>query len=77
MIEYHVVLPFIRNEDDFLVAEPPIERPSAAAAVSKGRELARTKAGVIAFTRRGDPATGEFQPAVELIRIGDLPGVVE
>lgn len=76
MIEYHVVLPFIRDDDE-LVAEPPIERPSAAAAIAKAKELARSKAGVIAFTRRGEPATGEFQPADILCRLGETPDELE
>jgi hypothetical protein len=35
--------------------------------------MASSKAGAIAFSRTGDPSTGEFADAVILARYGDVP----
>jgi len=47
--------------------------PSANAAVSRARSLAKTKAGVIAFARTGDPDVGEFADAEVLFKAGEVP----
>jgi hypothetical protein len=72
-VTYHVVMSFIRNEDGELVADPPIEMPSASAAISRTRSLSATKAGAIAFSRSGDPMLGEFADAVVLFKAGEVP----
>lgn len=36
--------------------------------------LAAGKAGVVAFSRTGDPSTGEFAEAVVIARHGTMPG---
>ena len=38
----------------------------------RARALALEHAGVLAFSRTGDPATGEFQDAVILVRFGEV-----
>jgi hypothetical protein len=35
--------------------------------------MAAVNAGAIAFSRAGDPKTGEFEPAEVLKRFGDVP----
>jgi hypothetical protein len=72
-ITYFVVMTFIRNEDGELAAEPPIEMPSANAAISRARSMSDTKAGAIAFSRTGDPMLGEFADAVMLFKAGEVP----
>jgi hypothetical protein len=72
-ITYHVAMSFIRDESGELVAELPIEMPSAAAATSRARTLSATKAGAIAFSRTGDPMLGEFADAVVLFKAGEVP----
>jgi hypothetical protein len=74
-ITYYVVLTFVRNEEGEgeLIAEAPAQMPSAAAATSRARSLAGTKAGVIAFARTGDPEVGEFADAVVLFKAGEVP----
>jgi hypothetical protein len=72
-ITYHVVMAFVRDGDGELVAEPPIEMPSASAATSRARSLSATKAGAIAFSRTGDPMLGEFADAVVLFKAGEVP----
>ncbi|MNY82116.1 hypothetical protein D3C86_2240430 [compost metagenome] len=39
--------------------------------------LAATKVGVVAFSRSGDLATGEFEDATLLFMSGDLPMEIE
>ena len=74
-ITYYVVLTFVRNEegDGELIAEAPVQMPSATAAMSRARSLAVTKAGVLAFARTGDPKVGEFADAVVLFKAGEVP----
>jgi hypothetical protein len=74
-ITYYVVLAFVRNEEGEgeLIADAPVQMPSAAAATSRARSLATTKAGAIAFARTGDPDTGEFTDAVVLFKAGEVP----
>jgi hypothetical protein len=72
-VTYYVFAAFVRGEDGELVAEPPVEMPSSTAAVSRARSMAASKAGVIAFSRTGDPEVGEFADAVVLFRAGEVP----
>ena len=41
-------------------------------AESRARALALEHAGALAFSRTGDPTTGEFQDAVILVRFGEV-----
>ncbi|MGE0627585.1 MAG: hypothetical protein AB7O43_07130 [Hyphomicrobiaceae bacterium] len=70
---YYVAMAFRRNEEGELIALDPIEAPTPAAAVSRARSLAAKEAGAIAFSRTGDPELGEFQDAVVLVALGDVP----
>jgi hypothetical protein len=74
-ITYYVVVTFVRNEqgEGELIAEAPVQMPSATTATSRARSLAGDKAGVIAFARTGDPEVGEFADAVVLFRAGEVP----
>jgi hypothetical protein len=67
------VIAFVREEDGELVAESPIEMPSAIAATSRARSLSATKAGAIAFSRTGDPMLREFADATVLFTAGEVP----
>jgi hypothetical protein len=72
-ITYYVVIPFVRTEDGELVAEEPREMQSKTQAEATALTLANSKAGVIAFSRTGDPDVGEFEPAVIIRRYGETP----
>ena len=72
-VTYFVVLPFVRDENDELVAEDGVEAPSAFSAQRRAQGMLGKKAGAIAFSRTGDPTIGEFQDAVILGRYGDIP----
>lgn len=52
--------------------DEPIEARSEEAALAVARRLARTKAVTLAFSRAGDPETGEFDDAVLIFSDGDL-----
>jgi hypothetical protein len=72
-ITYFVALPFDRNEEGELVAGEAREAQSEMAARRIASALAGGKAGAIAFSRTGDPSTGEFDDAVILARYGETP----
>ena len=72
-VTYYVAMPFVRNEIGDLVAGEAQDRQSASAAESLARKMAETSAGAVAFSRTGEPATGEFEEAVLLRQYGEVP----
>lgn len=72
-VTYWAVLPFVRDEDGNLCADEAVECQSSAGAAARARALAATKAGAIAFSRTGDPETGDWADAIVLTRVGDTP----
>ena len=71
-VTYFVGIPFDRNDDGDLAAGEAREAISAGAAERGARELALRHAGAVAFSRTGDPSTGEFEDAVILAQFGDV-----
>ena len=74
---YFVALPFDRNEEGELVAGEAQDRQSASAAESAARRMADTAAGAVAFSRTGDPASSEFEDAVVLRELAEVPSIEE
>lgn len=72
-VTYYVSLPFVRNEDGDLVAGEAQDRQTARAAEIAARRMAETMAGAVAFSRTGDPATGDFDDAIVICSFGDVP----
>ena len=72
-ITYYVAMGFVRDEAGELVAMDPVESQSSHTAVARARSLAAGNAGAIAFSRTGDPNTGEFTDAVVLFTAGEVP----
>ncbi|WP_284317085.1 hypothetical protein [Labrys miyagiensis] len=79
----YLVLPFTRDHHGELLGLGPEEVPDAARAnfrafnmVGKVRR-SETVVGTIAFSRSGDPATGDFDGANILGRYGETPADVE
>jgi hypothetical protein len=72
-VTYYVVLPFFRTSDGDVLADEPIEVSDADRARRQGERVARAKGGAVAFTRTGDPTTGEYEDAVVLGRYGEVP----
>ena len=73
-VTYYVALPFVPSEDGIAPGEP-VECPSANAAVMRAEALSRKPghAGALAFSRTGDPATGDFGDAKLIRKFGDVP----
>lgn len=72
-ITYYVALPILAGEDGDLFAGEGVEAQSEREARSRASALAQGHAGAVAFSRSGDPSTGEFEPAVVIATFGDLP----
>ena len=72
MITYHVVVPFDRDEEGNLVAGEAKEAPNGEIARRRAQALAAAHAGAIAFSRTGDPDSGEFQDAVVTAEFGEV-----
>lgn len=76
-VTYFVAMSFDRNEEGELVAGEAQDWQSAGAAESAARRMAETAAGAVAFSRTGDPSTGEFEDAVVLRQFGEVPSIDE
>lgn len=73
-VTYYVVLAFDRTgrRGRFIPCEP-LAPQTADAARRAAERLSRSKAGVVAFSRTGDPEVGDWQDAEVLALYGDLP----
>ncbi len=71
-ITYHVVVPFDRGEDGDLVPGEAKEAPNRDIARRRAEALAATHAGALAFSRTGDPDSGEFADAVVTATFGEV-----
>ena len=73
-VTYYVALPFVLADDGVAPGEA-VECTSANAAVMRAEALSRKPgcAGALAFSRTGDPATGEFGDATLIRKFGDVP----
>lgn len=73
-VTYFVTLPFGVGDDG---PEPreAVECTSASSAIMRAKRLARTEGhiGAVAFSRTGDPGSGEFGDAVVLRSVGVVP----
>lgn len=72
-VTYYVALPFVLADDG--VAPGEAVECTSANAVTRAEALSRKPgcAGAIAFSRTGDPATGEFGDAKLIRKFGDVP----
>jgi len=73
-VTYFVALPFVAVDDGVAPGEP-VECLSPNAAVMRADALSRKEGhiGAVAFSRTGDPATGDFGDATIIRRFGDVP----
>ena len=76
VMTYFVALPFVRNDEGALVAGEAQDRQSAGAAESAALRMAETAPGAVAFSRTGDPATGESEDAAVLRTFGEVPSLL-
>jgi hypothetical protein len=73
-VTYFVALPFVAT-DDGVAAGEPIECFNPTAVVMKAEALSRKDGhvGAVAFSRTGDPATGDFSDAKVIRKFGEVP----
>jgi hypothetical protein len=73
-VTYYVALPFIAS-DAGIAAGEPTERFNPVAVVVRAEALSRKEGhvGAVAFSRTGDPATGDFSDAKVIRKFGDAP----
>ena len=71
-VTYYVIVLFDRNAEGDLAPGEGREVPSSHAAISGARSGVIGHAGAVAFSRTGDPGTGEFENAVILAKFGDV-----
>ena len=71
-VTYHVAVAFDRDEEGELKPREAREVMSPIVAERRARALAVEHAGALAFSRTGNPATGEFQDAVILAQFGEV-----
>ena len=74
-VTYYVALPFVPSDDGIAPGEA-IECFNPNSPVMKSEALSRKPGhvGAVAFSRSGDPATGDFGDAEVLRKLGDVPG---
>jgi hypothetical protein len=73
-VTYFVALPFVAS-DDGIAAGEPMECFNPVAATMRAEALSRKEGhvGAVAFSRTGDPATGDFSDAKVIRKFGDVP----
>ena len=73
-VTYFVALPFVAA-DDGIAAGEPIECFNPDAVVMRAEALSRKPGhvGAVAFSRTGDPATGDFGDAKVIKKFGEVP----
>ena len=74
-VTYYVAMPFMIGEDGSLVAGNPEQCRDSAAALRRAEILTHVAGhiGAVAFSRSGDPMTGEFGDAKLIRKFGDVP----
>jgi hypothetical protein len=73
-VTYYVALPFVASDDNMAAGEPT-ECFNPIAVVMRAEVLSRKEGhvGAVAFSRTGDPATGDFSDAKVIRKFGDVP----
>jgi hypothetical protein len=73
-VTYYVALPFVASDDGIAPGEA-VECFNPNAAVMRAEALSRKGGyvGAVAFSRTGDPATGDFSDATVIRKFGDVP----
>ncbi len=73
-ITYHVVVPFCRDDEGNVVTGEAKEAPNGETARRRAQALASAPGNVggIAFSRTGDPSSGDFGEAVIVATFGEV-----
>ena len=73
-VTYFVALPFVASDGGVMAGEPT-ECFNPVAAAMRAEALSRKEGhvGAVAFSRTGDPATGDFSDAKVIRKFGNVP----
>ena len=69
-VTYYVALPFVATDDGIVPGEA-VECFNPNSAVMRAEAFSHN--GALAFSRTGDPATGDFRDAKIIRKFGDVP----
>jgi hypothetical protein len=73
-VTYYVALPFIAGDEGIAAGEPAEFANSVAVAMrAEALSLKEGHVGAVAFSRTGDPGTGDFSDAKVIEKFGDVP----
>jgi hypothetical protein len=73
-VTYYVALPFVASDDGVAAGEPTeCFNPNAAVMLAETLSHKENYVGAVAFSRTGDPATGDFSDARVIRKFGDVP----
>ena len=73
-VTYFVALPFVAADDGIGAGEPTeCFNPNAAVMRAEGLSRKEGHVGAVAFSRTGDPATGDFSDAKVIRKFGEVP----
>lgn len=73
MVTYYVVQTFRRGKRGALIAEQPRQARDQAHCEHLAERLSKSAHAVVAFSRRGDPSSGDWEDALILAQYGPLP----
>jgi formylglycine-generating enzyme required for sulfatase activity len=73
MVTYFVVQAYQAGKNGYLVPDEARELPTERQAELAARLLATERPAVVAFSRSGDPVTGEWADAQIIYQAGELP----
>jgi hypothetical protein len=77
MVTYFVVQPYLMGKRGAIIAETPIQASGVDHALRMAEKLAPQRQAVVAFSRTGEPSTGEWDAAIVLAVHGHVPEGIE
>ncbi|MBV8564225.1 MAG: hypothetical protein JO366_02580 [Methylobacteriaceae bacterium] len=69
---FHIIVPFVYSDDGVLWPGEALQAADADTSINIARDLSQTHAGVLAFSRTGNPAAGRYGDPVLLARFGHV-----
>ncbi len=73
MVTYFVVQAYQRGKKGMLIPDQPKQARDVSHCSLLAERLAEKSASVVAFSRCGDPESGEWEDAVILAQFGEVP----
>lgn len=73
MVTYFVVQTFQKGRKGILVADQPKQARDQNHCEILAERMSRSAAAVVAFSRRGEPETGDWEDAIILAQYGQVP----